>query len=116
MGIKSRAENLLPKWLRFAKGVVDSEDIPLNLSRELLQDSSLIRKLRQVLTNRMLRYLRRECEKSASPTWSSTRITASSSKKASSPRQISMRRRRLRDCSDLSALPYLLARRQVPPS
>jgi TNF receptor-associated protein 1 len=35
--------------------VVDSEDIPLNLSRELLQDSSLIRKLRTVLTNRILR-------------------------------------------------------------
>jgi len=55
--IKSQADNLLPKWLRFVKGVVDSEDIPLNLSRELLQDSSLIRKLRQVLTNRMLRHL-----------------------------------------------------------
>merc|ERR1719435_510063 len=55
--IKSKADNLLPKWLRFVKGVVDSEDIPLNLSRELLQDSSLIRKLRQVLTNRMLRHL-----------------------------------------------------------
>merc|ERR1712200_397665 len=61
--IKSRAENLLPKWLRFAKGVVDSEDIPLNLSRELLQDSSLIRKLRQGLTNRMLRYLQERMRK-----------------------------------------------------
>ena len=55
--IKSRADNLLPKWLRFVKGVVDSEDIPLNLSRELLQDSALIRKLRHVLTNRILRFL-----------------------------------------------------------
>merc|ERR1719186_1681710 len=61
--IKSKADNLLPKWLRFVKGVVDSEDIPLNLSRELLQDSSLIRKLRQVLTNRMLRYLQERMRK-----------------------------------------------------
>lgn len=41
--IKSRTDNILPKWLRFVKGVVDSEDIPLNLSRELLQNSALIR-------------------------------------------------------------------------
>lgn len=41
--IKSRTDNILPKWLRFIKGVVDSEDIPLNLSRELLQNSALIR-------------------------------------------------------------------------
>jgi len=61
--IKSKADNLLPKWLRFVKGVVDSEDIPLNLSRELLQDSSLIRKLRQVLTNRVLRYLQERSRK-----------------------------------------------------
>eukprot|EP00090_Calanus_glacialis_P009274 TRINITY_DN1766_c0_g1_i1.p1 TRINITY_DN1766_c0_g1~~TRINITY_DN1766_c0_g1_i1.p1 ORF type:complete len:682 (+),score=262.91 TRINITY_DN1766_c0_g1_i1:50-2095(+) len=61
--IKSKADNLLPKWLRFVKGVVDSEDIPLNLSRELLQDSSLIRKLRQVLTNRVLRFLQERSRK-----------------------------------------------------
>lgn len=41
--IKSKADNLLPKWLQFIKGVVDSEDIPLNLSRELLQNSVLLR-------------------------------------------------------------------------
>lgn len=41
--IKSKTDNILPKWLRFVKGVVDSDDIPLNLSRELLQNSALIR-------------------------------------------------------------------------
>ena len=41
--ILSKADAILPKWLRFVKGVVDSEDIPLNLSRELLQNSALIR-------------------------------------------------------------------------
>ena len=50
-------------WDRFVKGVVDSEDIPLNLSRELLQDSSLIRKLRTVLTNRILRFLQERARK-----------------------------------------------------
>lgn len=34
---------VLPKWLRFLKGVVDSEDVPLNLSREFMQDHQLIR-------------------------------------------------------------------------
>lgn len=41
--IKNKTDNILPKWLRFVKGVVDSEDIPLNLSRELLQNSALIK-------------------------------------------------------------------------
>ncbi|KAK3923195.1 Heat shock protein 75 kDa, mitochondrial [Frankliniella fusca] len=61
--IKSKADNILPKWLRFVKGVVDSEDIPLNLSRELLQNSALIRKLRTVLTNRVLRFLHDRSQK-----------------------------------------------------
>ena len=34
---------ILPKWLRFLKGIVDSEDVPLNLSREFMQDHQLIR-------------------------------------------------------------------------
>lgn len=55
--IKNKAENILPKWMRFVKGVVDSEDIPLNLSRELLQNSSLIVKLRTVLTNRFIKFM-----------------------------------------------------------
>ncbi|KAG7162571.1 heat shock protein 75 kDa, mitochondrial-like isoform X2 [Homarus americanus] len=55
--IMNKAENVLPKWLRFLKGVVDSEDIPLNLSRELLQDSALIRRLRTVIQNRVVRFL-----------------------------------------------------------
>ncbi|XP_069680371.1 heat shock protein 75 kDa, mitochondrial [Periplaneta americana] len=62
--IKNKTDNILPKWLRFVKGVVDSEDIPLNLSRELLQNSALIRKLRTVLTNRVLRFLHDKSTKS----------------------------------------------------
>ena len=42
------------------KGVVDSEDIPLNLSRELLQDSNLIRRLRNILTQKIIRLLNDE--------------------------------------------------------
>nr|XP_019964472.1 PREDICTED: heat shock protein 75 kDa, mitochondrial [Paralichthys olivaceus] len=55
--IQTKASDILPKWLRFLQGVVDSEDIPLNLSRELLQESALIRKLRDVLQQRVIRFL-----------------------------------------------------------
>lgn len=61
--IQSKCEMLLPTWLRFVNGVVDSEDIPLNLSRELLQNSDLIRKLRTVLTNRFVRFLQERAAK-----------------------------------------------------
>ncbi|XP_019752917.1 heat shock protein 75 kDa, mitochondrial isoform X1 [Hippocampus comes] len=65
--IQTKAADILPKWLRFLRGVVDSEDIPLNLSRELLQESALIRKLRDILQQRVIRFLldqsRKEPEK-----------------------------------------------------
>ncbi|XP_078414896.1 heat shock protein 75 kDa, mitochondrial [Cetorhinus maximus] len=54
--IQTKASDILPKWLRFLRGVVDSEDIPLNLSRELLQESVLIRKLRDVLQQRLIKF------------------------------------------------------------
>ncbi|XP_063046289.1 heat shock protein 75 kDa, mitochondrial [Engraulis encrasicolus] len=67
--IQTKASDILPKWLRFLRGVVDSEDIPLNLSRELLQESALIRKLRDVLQQRVIRFFmdqsRKEPEKYA---------------------------------------------------
>jgi len=61
--IQSRAKGLLPDYLRFVKGVVDSEDIPLNLSREHLQDSALIRRISNVLTKRALKWLDEEAKK-----------------------------------------------------
>ncbi|KAJ8667840.1 hypothetical protein QAD02_009503 [Eretmocerus hayati] len=61
--IQNKADNILPKFLRFMRGVVDSEDIPLNLSRELLQNSALITKLRNVLTARIIRFLLEQAKK-----------------------------------------------------
>ena len=58
--IQSRAKNLLPEWTRFIRGVVDSEDLPLNISRETMQDSALVAKLREVLVKRLLKFLDEE--------------------------------------------------------
>lgn len=55
--IDASPKNLLPEWARFLKGVVDSADIPLNISRETMQDSSLVRKLNSAITRRFIRFL-----------------------------------------------------------
>jgi molecular chaperone HtpG len=52
--ITDHCEDLLPGWLRFLKGIVDSEDLPLNISRETLQANPLIAKIRAGLVKRVL--------------------------------------------------------------
>ena len=61
--IDSEPKNLLPDWLRFVRGVVDSADLPLNISRESMQDSSLIQKLNKVITKRFLKLLEEKAKK-----------------------------------------------------
>jgi molecular chaperone HtpG len=60
--IDAKPKNLLPDWLRFLKGVVDSEDLPLNISRETMQDKALIEKLNKVITKRFLKFLDEEAK------------------------------------------------------
>ena len=55
--IDAAPKDILPEWLRFLKGVVDSEDLPLNISRETMQDKALIEKLNKVITKKFLRFL-----------------------------------------------------------
>lgn len=55
--IEPKAKKLFPDWLRFLRGVVDSEDLPLNISRESMQDSSLMQKLNKVITTRFIKFL-----------------------------------------------------------
>ncbi len=55
--IQEQSKDILPEWLRFVKGVVDSEELPLNISRETMQDSALISKLNKMVTTRFLKFL-----------------------------------------------------------
>ena len=55
--IEQHSETILPEWLRFVKGVIDSEDLPLNISRQALQDNALVAKIKKVVTKRFLKFL-----------------------------------------------------------
>lgn len=55
--IQDNARELLPEYLRFTKGIVDSEDIPLNVSREWIQTSPVITKIRNTLVGKILSFL-----------------------------------------------------------
>ena len=55
--IMDKAEAFLPNYLRFVKGLVDTNALPLNVSRELLQETTVTRKLKKALTKRVLSML-----------------------------------------------------------
>ena len=57
--IEAKSDKILPDWLRFVKGVVDSEDLPLSISREKPQDSALVQKLRKTLTRKIVTHIAR---------------------------------------------------------
>ena len=61
--IESKVKEILPDYLRFVKGVVDSEDLPLNISRETLQDNLIISKIKIFLTKRVISFLNEQSKK-----------------------------------------------------
>lgn len=55
--IQNDNKDLMPKYLRFVRGVVDTEDLPLNISRETLQENAVVIKIRNLLVKRILSHL-----------------------------------------------------------
>lgn len=54
--------NVIPPYLRFLRGVVDSEDLPLNISRETLQNNAVLHKIRKSITNKVLGELKKKAK------------------------------------------------------
>lgn len=61
--VSDKVEELMPNYLRFVKGVVDSSDLPLNISREMLQQNILIEKIKHGIVSRLLKELKKRSEK-----------------------------------------------------
>jgi molecular chaperone HtpG len=61
--ITDSCEDLVPKWMRFVRGVIDTPDVDLNVSREMLQQNPVVTKIRKALTKRVLGELKKALEK-----------------------------------------------------
>ena len=60
--IQNKVKEILPEYMRFIKGIVDSEDLPLNINRETLQDNLIIGKLKKFLTKRIISFLKTQAK------------------------------------------------------
>ena len=60
--ISDKIDDLMPAYLRFVKGIIDSADLPLNISREMLQQNALIAKIRNGVVSRILKELKKRSE------------------------------------------------------
>ena len=63
--IQEKSEAIIPEWARFIRGIIDSEELPLNISRETLQDNALVMKLNRVVTGRFLKFLEEQAKNDA---------------------------------------------------
>ncbi len=63
--ITDKCEELAPRWLRFLRGLIDSEDLPLNVSREMLQSNPMLTRIRTALVRRVLGELKKKAENAA---------------------------------------------------
>ena len=63
--ITDDCEGLVPHWMRFVRGIVDSEDLPLNVSREMLQNNPMVARMRRAIVKRLLTELGRKADKDA---------------------------------------------------
>ena len=63
-----RRGGILPRYLRFVRGLVDSADLPLNVSREMIQESPILAAIKKGVTSRVLGELEKLAEKEPEPT------------------------------------------------
>ncbi|HKF71808.1 MAG TPA: molecular chaperone HtpG [Stellaceae bacterium] len=63
--ITDDCQDLLPPWLRFVRGIVDSEDLPLNVSREMLQSNPMLARIRGQIVKRVLSELQKKAKDAA---------------------------------------------------
>ncbi|MDA7792466.1 molecular chaperone HtpG [bacterium] len=61
--ITNNCDDLVPKWLRFLRGVIDTPDVDLNVSREMLQHNPVVTKIRKAVVKRVLATLKKALEK-----------------------------------------------------